>query len=117
MDCKNIKDQLIDYIENNLNQEEKEKLQVHLDQCSACQKEFTELQSFLGIISNEPLEFPSDKLRSNFEQALEIEKQQQTKVVKLKSRFKPDNSYEICCRPGTINKYVFIRSLSTGSKV
>ena len=87
MNCNSIKDQLIDYVENRLTQERHSNVAQHLKECDSCKREYIELQEFLRVLENEPVALPSENLKRNFDKALETEKQQQSKIVKLESNF------------------------------
>lgn len=87
MECNNAKDKLIDYIEKKLSKKQRDAIDQHLEKCGSCKNELIELQEFLGVLSNHTVELPSQNLKRNFEQAINVEKQQQTKIVKLESRF------------------------------
>ena len=85
MDCNNINDQLIDYIENTLSEKQHLAVAKHLEKCDSCKNEFNELQEFFGVLKNDPIEFPTKNLKGRFEKALEVEKNQQSRVVRFQS--------------------------------
>lgn len=88
MECKSIQEKLVDYIENRLLEKERIVISEHLESCEDCQQEFNEMQQFLGVLAEDTMQQPSENLRTNFEQLIKEEKQQNTpKVVKLKPKF------------------------------
>lgn len=88
VECKNIQENLVDYIENQLSEKEKTVISEHLESCQCCQQELNKMQQFLGILTEDTMQQPSENLRVNFEQLIKEEKQQNTaEVVKLESAF------------------------------
>ena len=87
MKCIEIHDKFIDFIENNLTKEAHDEIVEHLEICDSCSNELIELQQLLEVINDDTNELPSERLRKSFEEHLDIEKKQQTRVIELKSRF------------------------------
>ncbi len=88
MDCTNIKESLVDYLDNRLPKDMRSNVKQHLESCKDCQQEFNELAKMFALIENETVELPSKNLKLRFEEALEEEKQE-TKVVSLARRKLP----------------------------
>lgn len=87
MECKNIHDRLVDYIDNRLPIKEAATIEAHIKSCNNCEKALREMREIVSTISKEILEHPSKNLRSNFDQMLDDEKQlQQAKIVQLKPK-------------------------------
>ncbi|MDJ0644825.1 MAG: HEAT repeat domain-containing protein [Flavobacteriaceae bacterium] len=86
MDCKIIKDRLVNFIENKVSQEQYVEINKHLETCDSCKSDFIEMKELLGVLSSEPVELPSENLRKNFEQVLYQEKQQ-SRVVRFAPPF------------------------------
>ena len=74
MKCKDIQYQLADYLDKQLSKEESDTLEVHLEDCTDCKKELQELKQMFTVLSEEPNEEPSNRLRANFEEMLAQEK-------------------------------------------
>lgn len=74
MKCKDIQQQLIAYLDQQLPKEEQVLIEKHLPSCDACTKELKELKTLYTVLSKEPVEQPSERLRANFEQLLAEEK-------------------------------------------
>lgn len=84
MECKNIQNQLIDYIENNISKEEKLSIETHINSCSNCKEELENTKQFFSVLSEDKMEQPSANLKLNFEKALTEEiKENETKVIAL----------------------------------
>ena len=85
MECEKIQNKLVDYLENNLPEQEILETKAHINSCKSCEIALQEMQTFLAAIPINKIEQPSQNLRTNFEQMLAEEKQLlHTKVVKLK---------------------------------
>jgi len=50
LDCKTVKDKLLDYIDGSLNKEEKKQVKEHLTECRECYEEYMELKSTINYI-------------------------------------------------------------------
>lgn len=83
MKKQHVSDLLPAYLDNVLSKTEVNEVEKHLSVCPECQKELEEFKMLFGAIADEPVSTPSNKLRANFEQALEQEKKHTTKVVSL----------------------------------
>lgn len=77
MNCKYIQDLLIEYIENNLNQEQVNEVENHLTSCENCRNEYEHAKQFLHTINDIEDEQPSANLSMKFNQLLEEEKENQ----------------------------------------
>ena len=87
MKCRDIKNQLSEYLEHSLTEVANSEVKNHLKKCENCQQELSEMKSFLSILDKDTIEIPSANLKLNFEKMLtkEIENHQ-PKVVKLQSK-------------------------------
>lgn len=85
MDCKQIEEKLIDYIDKNLDPKEYDTITAHLSSCPDCQESLNELQQIFKGIENEKEEIPDQSLKTSFEEMLLTEKAllQEPKVVSL----------------------------------
>lgn len=92
MNCTDIENKLIDYIDDALNISEAKNIKNHIETCKSCQKNYEETSSLLNAFTDEPIAQPSSNLKSSFEKMLEEEKTLQSKVIKLKPTTK--NSYK-----------------------
>lgn len=77
MNCKYIQDLLIEFLENNLNQEQTNEVEKHLTTCENCRNEYQLAKQFLHTINDIEDEQPSANLSMNFNQILEEEKENQ----------------------------------------
>ncbi len=85
--CENIQDQMADFLDEALNEQEMKQIQEHIDGCQDCNQEMEEMKALFFGLSEDELEQPSASLRMNFEQMLEEEKaKQETKVISLQER-------------------------------
>lgn len=81
MKKEHVSDLLPEYLDNLLPKAKANEVEKHLSACTACQKELEELKILFKAIADEPAVVPSNKLRSKFEEALEIEKADTAKVI------------------------------------
>lgn len=88
MNCKNIENKIIDYIDNELSVEEKTSIKNHIATCTSCKKVYDETKELLTAFSNEPVMYPTANLSSSFNKMLEEEKQSQPKVIHLNQKKK-----------------------------
>ncbi|PXY02494.1 hypothetical protein DF185_05080 [Marinifilum breve] len=77
MNCKYIEDLLIEYLDNNLNQEQANEVESHLTSCENCRNEYEHAKQFLHMINDIEDEQPSANLSMKFNQLLEEEKENQ----------------------------------------
>ena len=84
MEKEHVFDQIPEYLDGHLSKTETAKLEKHLEQCAECQKEVEEMKILFTGFDNE-VSTPTDRLRAKFEAALEQEKMQQGKVVRMES--------------------------------
>lgn len=88
MNCTDIENKLIDYIDGALNITEAEIIKKHIKTCNSCKKSFEETNSLLNAFTNELIAKPTENLKANFNKMLEKEKLSQSKVVQLNSSTK-----------------------------
>ena len=92
MKCEDIQNKLVDFLDGNLNEEEMGLIENSLQECEDCLQELEELKQLFSDLSNEKIEQPSARIRSNFEQLLEYEKSKKvTEVISIqgKTSWKP----------------------------
>ncbi|MEZ4810069.1 MAG: zf-HC2 domain-containing protein [Allomuricauda sp.] len=77
---------LPDYLDNTLSKPEKAKVEKHLESCTQCAQELEGLKILFQAFDNDTIEVPTERLRTKFEEALELEKNNRGKVVSLKSK-------------------------------
>ncbi|MFP4025500.1 MAG: HEAT repeat domain-containing protein [Thiohalospira sp.] len=80
MECKNIQNLMIDFIDRNISGDKKDAIEKHLLECEACRNEHKQmLQMFndLNIVKDEK---PDNHLKSDFYAMLENEKKQLVKI-------------------------------------
>ncbi|MEX0313988.1 MAG: HEAT repeat domain-containing protein, partial [Allomuricauda sp.] len=88
MKKEHVSDLLPEYLDNILPKAKAIEVEEHLSDCPTCQKELEELKMLFEAFAKETTAVPSDRLRSKFEEALEIEKASTTKVVSLSTERK-----------------------------
>tara|TARA_R110002072_G_scaffold30244_1_gene94693 strand:- start:622 stop:1374 length:753 start_codon:yes stop_codon:yes gene_type:complete len=87
MNCKEIEHKLPEYLEQSLSEVANSEIERHLKSCENCNKELSELKSFLSILENDKMEIPSANLKLNFDKMLAQEiVENQPKVVQLKPK-------------------------------
>lgn len=87
MNCKDIETLLVDYLDNKLNETQKQQVENHLNNCDACKAEFEATKALMNVFASQPQVEPSSQLRGNFFEMLEEEKQlQQPKIVQLSTK-------------------------------
>ena len=84
MDCKQISEYLIDYIDLKLDGDNSKLINKHISECENCQKEYSELKELFGNIKRKEKVQPDISLRNNFMKMLEDEKRQQTNQLSQK---------------------------------
>ncbi|NAY91433.1 hypothetical protein GTQ34_05835 [Muricauda sp. JGD-17] len=83
MEKNHVKDRLPDYLDNVLSQKEKNAVEQHLKECQVCRKELEELRILFKAMDEDHIEVPTERLKTNFEHALEREKNSMGKVVSI----------------------------------
>lgn len=83
---KHIIDLLPDYLDQVLDTVQKQKVEAHLKECSACTKELEQLKTLFDAFSNEETAIPSNQVEVNFLELLEQEKREVEKVVPLNAK-------------------------------
>lgn len=85
----NIQEKIIDYIDNNLSEQELKLVENHLKNDKDCYKEVAEMEQLFNTIASDVKELPSKNLQFNFEKLLSEEKEKltsNTKVIQLESK-------------------------------
>ena len=80
MRCQNVRDRFPDYLTGEMEEGQKDKVQVHLAECPECRKELeslTEIWTKLGVIQEE---LPRPQVRSRFYSMLEEYKERESEV-------------------------------------
>ena len=83
MNCTEIENSIVDYIDGALSAKETVMIQNHIKSCITCKKTHEETKQLLTSFANETVAQPSSNLRTSFEELLAIEKKAQTKVIAL----------------------------------
>ncbi len=86
MDKKHVVDQLPDYLDNLLEERQKNTVAQHLKTCEYCTKELEELKTLYTAFANEPMRNPSKGLRDQFFEQLKLEKLNENRVIPLTQR-------------------------------
>lgn len=86
MENNHIVDLIPEYLDGHLSDTEVKKLELHIQDCPACRKEIDEYKLLFGAFGSEQEVLPSNKLKANFEQLLQEEKDSQVKVVSIDSK-------------------------------
>ncbi len=85
MEKNHISELLPEYLDKSLNKTQLQKVEAHLIACKACTKELEELRTLLNVFEDESVRVPSHSLQTNFFEQLELEKQDDSKVVSIES--------------------------------
>lgn len=91
MNCKDIQNQLIDYLDHNLDQETHQNIEAHLKNCKQCKTALQELQTVFEAIQHTSSQaLPDKSLQLNFEEMLRKEKEtlNDPKIVSLHPKTK-----------------------------
>lgn len=84
MDCKNIEQQIVDYIDGQLSVEDSQNIEQHIASCNDCKVNYEETKALFYAFENVQEETPSENLRTEFYKLLEEEKQlHNDKIVEL----------------------------------
>lgn len=83
MEKNHITELLPDYLDNLLTKKQKQEVDLHLADCDSCSAELKEIKSIVEVFNNESMVAPSDSVRTNFFEQLELEKQNNTKTISL----------------------------------
>jgi hypothetical protein len=70
MKCEEVYIKMVDYLDNNLEEETRQEIEKHLATCEYCIDELRDTQKILNLISNDKMEKPDDSVRINFYQML-----------------------------------------------
>ncbi len=87
MEKNHVIELLPEYLDNLLNETQKKKVEAHLKDCKSCSQELDDLKILFEAFDEEKVNTPSDEVRTNFFEQIELEKQNNTKVVSLDSAF------------------------------
>lgn len=71
--CKNIQEQIVDYLNGHLEEEEVEIIRNHCKECRSCAEELKIQKDFFNTLDSITDEIPSPKLQHDFDQMLEEE--------------------------------------------
>ncbi|MFK7782817.1 HEAT repeat domain-containing protein [Psychroserpens sp.] len=89
MDCKNIEQYIVDYLDKQLSEEKSQNIKKHIDSCHNCKTIYDETKALFLAFDSVEEEVPSDDLRTGFYKLLEEEKQlNKDNVVQLISHKK-----------------------------
>jgi hypothetical protein len=85
MKCEEVESKMIDYLDGNLEENERQEIEKHLERCERCLDELRDSQKLLIQISSEEMVKPLDSLRINFYHMLhsEIRKNEEMNSIQL----------------------------------
>ncbi|MFD2100421.1 HEAT repeat domain-containing protein [Flagellimonas iocasae] len=83
MEKNHVLDLIPEYLDGVLMAEQQKQVEQHLSNCPKCQQELEEMKLLFNAFESEAISVPSDRLKIQFEQALEIEKANLGKVMTL----------------------------------
>ena len=66
MKCEDVEALMIDYLDNNLDDNSKREIEKHLETCERCLDELRDSQEVIRMISKDDMVNPDDTLRINF---------------------------------------------------
>ena len=91
MKCEEVETKMIDYLDGNLEDREREEIEKHLETCERCLDELRESQGVLNLISNDEMIKPDDSMRINFYHMLhsQIKKNEDGDNLTLRKTFAP----------------------------
>ncbi len=73
MKCEEVEDAMIDYLDNNLDNEDRLAIEKHIESCEHCLDELRDSQQLIRQMEKEELVKPNDSLRINFYHMLHSE--------------------------------------------
>ena len=85
MNCTDIENKLVDYIDGILSEDENKVIKKHIASCKTCKESFSQTKALFNAFGNERVAKPSSNLRTSFEEMLAKEKSSQPKVIALDS--------------------------------
>ncbi len=90
MECKEIEEQLIDYIDGNLDKETSREIEKHIENCASCTLALQGLTSIFNTIDKDQQEMPDVRMKKSFQEMLQKEKAvlDESKVVSLQKNTK-----------------------------
>ncbi|UII77393.1 HEAT repeat domain-containing protein [Flagellimonas sp. HMM57] len=86
-----ISDLFPEYLDNTLNDSDKQKIEQHLASCIQCKLELDEMKLLFKAFKNDSVSVPSDRLSVKFEAALNQEKAATTKIVSIAPKKEKSN--------------------------
>lgn len=86
MDKDHIIDLLPEYLDGVLEESQRKKIEGHLEGCPSCTEELEALKTLFVAIQNEKIPVPSERLRTNFLEQLELEKKSVSKAIPIKPK-------------------------------
>ena len=66
MKCEEIESMMVDYLDNTLDQTQKNEIEKHLETCERCLEELKDFREILDKVGSEKMEQPDETLRINF---------------------------------------------------
>jgi hypothetical protein len=93
MNCTNIENKLVDYIDGSLTAKEASEVQNHIETCDSCKNDLEETNSLLTAFTHEQVAQPTLNLKTSFQEMLANEKKSQTKVIALNLKKNSFKSY------------------------
>jgi hypothetical protein len=73
MKCEEVELKMIDYLDFNIEESERQEIEKHLETCERCLDELKDTQQVLNLISKSEIKKPDDSLRINFYHMLHSE--------------------------------------------
>jgi hypothetical protein len=73
MKCEEVEEKMIDYLDNNLDETERQGIEKHLEFCERCLDEVREIQNVMKMISKDEMVKPDDSMRIRFYHMLHSE--------------------------------------------
>ncbi|TMM59569.1 hypothetical protein FEE95_04360 [Maribacter algarum] len=83
MEKNHVIELLPEYLDGLLNKTQKTTVEAHLKDCNSCSHELSELKKLFKVFKEEKETTPSGNLKTNFFEQIELEKQNNSKVVSL----------------------------------
>ena len=83
MNCTDIENKLVDYIDGTLSDKETKSIDKHIKSCGSCKKAFNETNQLFNAFTNETIAQPTSNLKTSFDEMLANEMKKQPIVVAL----------------------------------
>ncbi len=120
MNCEKIQEELVNFLDQNLSEQEMNAVESHLENCEDCSLELNQVKELFAQFSKETTEQPSLNLRMNVEELLATEKAKlETPIIQLEPKTKKSDwkSYlRVAASILIVVSAFFVGKLTTGNE-